>query len=226
MALSAVVLVGSGCSSTLVERAIDARGGPLASYRKTVDADVKAGMPGTWAWEVAYRVPDSFRWTLHTHGEEQILLFDGRASRQQLGTVLLPPTATDDAVRSQAHWFAVTSLDVLADPTVSWREIPGAQLPAGAAAGIVARFGPDGPPFELYFDERDLLVRARGRVALAPIGSGLIEAEFTDYREVDGFLLPFAGTYRLDGADLMTERVRGWRPDDPSLEGPSVFSGQ
>lgn len=222
----AAILLSSGCSSTLVERAIDARGGPLESYRKSVDADVKAGMPGTWAWEVAYRVPDSFRWTLATHGEEQSLLFDGDVSRHQLGTVLLPPTAADDAVRSQAHWFAVTSLDVLLDPTVAWREVPRAQLPTGTAAGIVARFGAAGPPFELYFDDRNLLVRARGRVALAPIGSGLIDAEFRDYREVEGFLLPFAGAYRLDGHDLMTERVRGWRPDDPSLEGPSVFSGQ
>lgn len=225
--LCAIFLLGAfGCSSTLVERVIDARGGPLGSYRKHVDAEVVAGMPGTWEWEVDYRAPDSFRWTLGTHGEEQSLLFDGRDSRQQLGSVTLPPVPADDAVRSLADWFAFTSLDFLQDPRVSWSEIDAADLPEGAASGLVARCAPSGGRFELFFDERYLLVRARGHVALVPIGAGQLDADFSDYREVGGYRLPFAGEYRLEGHDLMREAVRSWTPDASSLEEASVFRGQ
>lgn len=225
-AIVLAVLALGGCSTNLVERVIDARGGPLASYRKRVDAEVKSGMPGSWSWEVAYRVPESFRWTLDTHGDEQTLLFDGVSSRQRLGSVALPPLPADGAVRSQAHWFAFTSLDVLLDPRVRWRELPESALPEGASSGLSARFGETGPAYELFFDDRDLLVRARGPVAMVPIGAGQLDATFADYRDVDGWVLPFSGSYRLDGHALMRETVRGWQPDDPSLEGPSAFTGQ
>ena len=224
-ALLLPALLLAGCSTSLASRVIDARGGALSSYRKIVDAEVTAGMPGTWSWEVAYRVPDSFRWSLHTHGDDQTLSFDGERSQQQLGSVSLPPVAADAGVRSQARWFALTSLDVLLDPQVRWSELGKSELPPGASSGLVARFG-DGPAYTLYFDARDLLVRARGPIAMFPIGAGELEASFSDYRDVEGYLLPFRGQYRLDDRELMREDVRAWKPDDPSLEGPSTFTVQ
>ncbi len=220
------VLATTACSPNLVERAIDARGGALDSYRKTVDAEVVAGMPGRWSWEVAYRAPESFRWSLETLGDDQSLLFDGVSSRHRLGSALLPPTPADEAVRSQARWFAVTALDVLEGPAVSWRELPPAELPEGVASGLSAEFSGSSTRFELFFDERDLLARARGRVALAPVGAGMLDATFSSYLRVGGYQLPHSGTYRLDGQPLMRETVRRWLPNDPSLEGPDVFSGQ
>lgn len=215
----------SACTQTLVERAIEARGGSMASYRKEVDAQVALGIPGEWSWEVAYRVPESFRWTLYTFGEEQRLLYDGTHTTHQLGSATLPPSTADEGVRSQAHWFAVTSLDVLEGPGVTWAEMPASGLPPGVARGLSARF--DGHPgaFDLFFDERGLLRRARGPVSMQPVGAGWLEATFSDYREVDGYRLPFSGEYRLDDQPLMRETVRHWTPNDPSIDA-TYFSFQ
>lgn len=229
VALVALVSLASGpvaCTPNLVERAIEARGGALDSYGKSVDAEVFFGIPGTWSWEVAYRAPESFRWSLETYGEEQHLVFDGTNMRHLLGGAALPPVAADEAVRSQAGWFAVTSLDVLEDPRARWRELPPSALPEGVARGLVAELAGAPEPFRLYFDDRTLLVGASGRVAMAPIGAGALEATFSQFREVDGFLLPFAGAYELNGTPLMRESVREWRPNDPALEAPSAFSVQ
>ncbi len=221
---SVLVFFLAGCSPNLVERAIDARGGAIESYRKEVEADVEAGIPGQWSWALAYRAPDSFRWSLHTFGEEQILLFDGETARHQLGGALLPATSADDAVRSQAQWFAVTSLDVLRTEEVHWEEVPAGDLPPGVARGLRARFAGSQTSFELFFDRSTLLVGARGPVALAPIGAGLLDATFSDFRSVDGYRLPHRGEYRLDGVPLMRERVLDWKVNPPDLS-PDIFAG-
>jgi len=225
-AVALVALAGApACSRNLVERAIDARGGPLHSYRKEVDATVEIGIPGRWSWEVVFREPDSFRWSLHTFGEDQRLIYDGERVVHQLGSATLPPSPPDDGVRSQARWFAVTSLDILERPEVRWEELPPSELPPGVARGLRARFA-DGPsPFELYFDPGGLLVRARGRVEVQPVGAGLLDAAFSDYRFIDGFRLPFSGVYRLDGELLMRESIRRWRPNDPTI-GSELLSTQ
>ena len=221
-----VPLVGlMACTPPLVGRAIQARGGPLPSYSKAVDVEVWTGIPGDWSWELAYRVPESFRWSLDTWAAPQRILFDGRMVRHQLGSAMMPPAAADRAVRSQARWFAVTSLDVLVDPRTSWSELPAAQLPPGMSRGLIARWEDDPAVFELFFDEKALLKRARGHVSLGPIGEGLLEANFADYRKVDGFWLPFAVAYRLDGEPLMRESVEIWRPNDGELK-PGLFAGQ
>ena len=152
-----------------------------------------AGVPGEWTWSLAYRVPESFRWTLPTLGEEQRLLFDGTMARHQLGGATLPAVKGDGDVRSQAQWFAVTSLDVLRDPRVSWRELDRDELPPGASAGLRASFADIPGSFELFFDDRGLLSRARGTVALALIGKGVLDARFSDYRAVDGYQFPVCG---------------------------------
>src|SRR5262245_6781583 len=48
----------------LVERAIRARGGPLESVIRDVEADVRVGFPGTWRWQTAFMVPDRYAWTI------------------------------------------------------------------------------------------------------------------------------------------------------------------
>jgi hypothetical protein len=213
MALAAVLL--GGCSAGIVERAIAARGGPLESYSREVDARVYRKIPGEWSWVMAYRYPESFRWTLRTFGEEQSVTFDGERVRFELGRAPLPGSEASVAdVRSQARWLAVTSLDVLTgSQRVAWQELPRSQVPSGYAAGIRASFGEGGGAYELYFDQRDLLVAAAGQVALQPIGSGRLEARFSDFRETSGFLLPYRLSYRLEGEPLLDEQVARWVPN-------------
>lgn len=230
-ALAAYAILGSvlaaGCARTLVDRAIAARGGRLESLLRESEARVYEGFPGEWSWEIAYRYPDLFRWTLHTFGEEQSYVYDGSSAVMYLGSAALP---TDPAFlasfRSQARWFAVTMLDVLADASrVSLRELPADRLLPGSKSGVEARFGDDGATYLLFFDDRDLLVSAEGWVSLPPIGAGSLRVELRDYRVVDGFALPWTGRYWLEGQQLVDERVLRYAPDDPALTAAVFAAG-
>lgn len=198
----------------------------MSSYRKQVDADVLARMPGTWAWQVAYRVPHQFRWTLETLGDDQSILFDGANMRHQLGEAALPATPPGPDVWSQARWFGATSLDVLETEDVTWRPVAEADLPTGSTSGVRVRFAGSPEEIALFFDERDLLVRARGFLAMPPVGAGHIDATFSDYRPVEGYLLPYRAEYTLEGQPFARETVRWWKPNDSPLERTGYFAGQ
>jgi len=175
-------------------------------------------MKGTWRWELAYHVPDSFRWSISTWGDEQTLLFDGTTLRHRLGSAELPPLAADPPVRSQARWLAATALQILEDPRVAWHELAAEELPTGVLHGLRLRWlEGDSRPYDLFFDDRYLLVRARGDVSLEPMGSGLLDVSFSDFRDVDDFRLPFSATYHLDDTLILRESVRSWRPNPGDL---------
>lgn len=230
--LVAIAIIGLapgavGCARTLVDRAIAARGGPLESLYREVDASVREGFPGEWTWQIAYRYPDLLRWTIETYGDEQSYVYDGRAVVLYLGSAALPVDAPGAAsFRTQARWFAVTALDVLQDSgRIEWHELPAAGLPAGIAHAVEARFLDDGALYRLFFDARDLLVAAEGDVALPPIGSGRLRAEYGEFRGVDGYTLAFAGRYTLSGRPLVDEQVRRYVANDPALTAASFETG-
>jgi hypothetical protein len=218
LAATTAAWLASGCSASLVERAVAARGGAVRSVSRAVEADVYAKVPGTWHWRIDYRTPDLLRWTLETWGEEQTYAFDGETVRLFLGST---PVASDpgiaSGVRSQVRWIALTMLDVLTDDRrVSVDELSGG-LPPGARAGLRVTWRDDGSSYRLYFDERDLLVAASGPIALPLVGAGELTATFADFRKVGGFVLPHRGHYALDGDALLDERVLRWVPNDATL---------
>jgi len=217
----------SGCSANAVERAITARGGPMESSLRQVEATVYRGFPGNWSWEIALRRPDLVRWTIHAFGEEQSYVYDGRRVLLYLGSASMPVDAAGEgAFRSQVRWLAVTGLDVLRDGgRVAWEEMPRTELPAGVARGLRVRWIEDGSTYLLWFDDRDLLVAAEGEVALPPIGSGRLHADFSDFAAFDGRLLPRSGRYTLGGRLLVEEHVLSWTPDDPKLTEASFAAG-
>jgi len=191
----------------------------MGSLYREVDVRVYEGFPGAWSWETGYRFPDLLRWTIHTYGEDQSFVFDGEEVILYLGTASLPvePEAAA-SFRTQARWFAVSGLDVLADPErVHWQELPPAALPAGVAHGLTARFRDDGASYVLFFDERDLLVGLEGEVSIPPLGAGPLRAEYRDFRVVGGFIVPYATRYVLAGRPLADEVVLRAVPDDPAL---------
>jgi len=220
------VLVAAGCTAPLVERAIDARGGPLTSVSRDVQAEVHhPKIPGTWRWRIDYRTPDLLRWTLETWGEEQSFAYDGSRLRLFLGSAPLPSDpAVAEGFKTEVRWIAATALDVLADEArVAVQELPRAALPPGAASGLRVTWRDDGATYLLYFDARDRLTGASGPIAVPLIGAGELRASFEDFRAVDGFLLPHRGRYTLDGEPLFDETILRWRPDDPSLT-PDAFT--
>lgn len=209
VAIALLLIASAGCKRDLVERAIAARGGPLLEVTREVRAKVHQGIPGDWTWEIGYRVPGDVRWTLHTWGEEQrYVLEQGRVSFF-LGASRLPaPPEATAAMHTQSHWLGVVLLDVLRDRSaVSWSELSAEDLPAGVPAGIEARFSDGGPPYRLYFDDDDLLVRAEGEVSLPPIGEGRLRARFRDFRKTEGYVLPYRTDYELDGRPFFEEEV-------------------
>ena len=218
------LVLSGGCSTTLVDQAIQARGGPMPSYSRVVAAEVLSGMPGRWSWEVDFEVPSSFRWSLETFGEDQTLLFDGETVRYRLGASLLPPRSGDAATRSQARWFGVTTLDVLAESGVRWRELSPSEIPEPYRRGLRATFDDLDESFDLFFDEDLLLGRASGVLAVPPVGRGRVDATFSDFRKVEGLLLPFEADYRLEGRPFMLEKTRSWKPN--ARFGDGVFAGQ
>ncbi len=217
----------SACSANAVDRAIAARGGPIESSLRQVEATVHRGFPGTWTWEIALGRPDLVRWTIHTFGEEQSYVYDGRRVLLYLGSASMPVEGTAErAFLSQVRWLAVTGLDVLRDDgRVAWEEVPRTEVPPGFAHGLRARWLDDGSTYLLWFDGRDLLVAAEGEVALPPIGEGRLRADFSDFAAAGGRLLPRSGRYTLGGRPLVDERILSWTLDDPGLTAASFAAG-
>lgn len=226
-ALGVIAALLPGCAANAVDRAIAARGGPMESSLRQVQATVHRGFPGTWSWEIALRSPDLVRWTVHTFGEEQSYVYDGRRVLLYLGSASMPVDASaEQAFMTQVRWLAVTGLDVLRDAgRVAWEELPVPGLPAGVARGLRVRWLPDGATYSLWFDDRGLLVAAEGDVAMPPIGAGRLRAEFSDFALVGGRMLPRSGRYTLAGSLLVEERIVAWTPDDPGLTEASFAAG-
>jgi hypothetical protein len=215
-------LLATGCTRPLLERAIAARGGPLQSLSREVEADVYAGFPGTWNWRFDYRVPDALRWTIETYGEEQSVTFDGETVRFYLGDAAVaeaPPALGD--FRSEVRWMQVTTLDAIGHETgIVAHEIERRDLPPGVAAGLDVTF-PDGARYQLFFDDADLLIAADGPIVLPTIAVGRMHAVFSDFRQAGGYQLPYRGSYTLDAQPLFDERVQGYVANDPGLTAAS-----
>jgi hypothetical protein len=219
-ALAAVV----GCAPRpLVARAIRARGGPLSGLVRDVEARVHTGFPGTWQWRTAFLVPDRYAWTIHTRGEPDHYLYDGRTLRAFVGGRLVAVDAGSVvALRTHARFTAVVNLDALLLPGVHVQPLAPDALPPGAVAGLDVRFADDGSAYRLAFDGRDLLVRVEGPLALPPLARGTAVARFAEFRRAGGFVLPHATAWVLDGQPLADERALAVCPDPPGLA-PEAF---
>jgi hypothetical protein len=197
-----------GCAPRpLLERAIRARGAPVASLLVRAETEVYSGAPGHWQWTRAFAAPDRYAWVLTTSGEPHHHLFDGNTVRTFVGSGLVGTDGTPGApLRSHAHWAAVTNLDGLTAPGVRIDPWHDASLPDGATDGLAVTLG-DGTHYALAFDEHALLVWARGPLDLSPIAKDEITARFSDYRQIAGRTLPFRISYTTGGKLLADERV-------------------
>ena len=202
----------------LLERAIRSRGGPLHTVVRQVEAEVRAGFPGTWRWRTAFMLPDRYAWSIETNTEPYHYLFDGHAVRAFIGGHLVSLDAGSAApLRSHARLTAVVNLDALRLPGVSVAELTPAERPPGAAAGLRVVFADDGATYRLGFDREALLTEVSGPVDLTPFGRGELTVRFADFRRVGKLRMPFRTSWRFGGTALAEERALAVCPDPPEL---------
>jgi len=218
-AILAALVLAAGCAPRpLLERAIRARGGPLASMARQVEAEVYLAFPGTWRWRTVYMVPDRYAWTIFTAAEPDHYLFDGTTVRAFIGgREVSADTDPSAPLRSHARFTAVVNLDALRLPGVRTAPLPQAELPPGSSAGLAVVLADDGSRYRLGFDGRGLLVWAEGPVRLPPLGQGQVVARFSDFRRVAGFLVPFRTSYTFGDERLADERALAVCPADPGV---------
>src|SRR5207244_7989725 len=125
-AILAALVLAAGCAPRpLLERAIRARGGPLASMARQVEAEVYLAFPGTWRWRTVYMVPDRYAWTIFTAAEPDHYLFDGTAVRAFIGgREVSADTDPSAPLRSNARFTALVNLDALRLPAARPARLP------------------------------------------------------------------------------------------------------
>jgi hypothetical protein len=219
--LAGIAIAGWGCARPLpVDLALEAQGGPLGAFTREVEARVHYGFPGVWRWELAYEPPQRLRFSLHTTGAPQDYVFDGTALHSYLGGTPVSSDRRDAAAyRSIARWLRVTSLEVRSEAAgVTWGGVAGDALGGDAVRGVWLRFHSDGARYVLGFDAEDRLVSASGPIEIPGIGAGRLQARFSEFRSVEGYRVPFAGSYRLNGEPFFDERVIRFVPGRAVLD--------
>jgi len=220
--LGAVLLLAAGCAPRpLIERAIRARGGPLTGLVVRTENRVYAGVPGTWECSRAFLAPDRYAWKIVTAADPHFHLFDGTTARSFIGTAEVSSDASPNApLRTHARWTAVVNLDALHASNVVVMPLAPSDLPTGVREGLLATFA-DGTGYRLGFDDRTLLVWARGPLDLSPVGTGETTARFQDYRRSGRLLLPFTVSYSLGTTPVADEHVLAACIDPPGLTAAS-----
>ena len=191
---------------------------------REVEATVHQGFPGVWQWQIAFHVPDSYRWTLRTDEELHHYMFDGRTVRAFVGrTPVSVDPAPANGLRTHARWMAVVLLDVLRDGArTTCSALARERPPATAVRGLRVRYVDDpAATYELWFDARGQLIGADGPVVFSGFASGRLHATFTDFRAVGGYVFPFAGRYAFEGKPFFDERAISLVPNDPALDAES-----
>lgn len=178
-----------------------------------------AEYPGTWRARVVFQCPERFAWTIVTAAEPDHYLFDGDVVRAFVGSGLASTDADPAApLRTYARFTAVMLLDALGRDDARTRELASTEVPAGAKAGLEARFGAADDRFVLGFDGDDRLVSLTGPLDLPTVGRGRVTAELSEFTRVGGWELPRRIRYRLDGRLLIDERAVALCPDPAGLD--------
>jgi hypothetical protein len=191
-----------------IQRAIEARGGPIRSMVRWFEADVRMQVPGIWQGRIVFVAPDRYALTIVTMGETNHHIYDGARVRSFIGNHLVATQDSRAPLVSQAKFEAAVNLDALLDPAVRVESLPATALPPGVVTGVEVIPSPDGNRYRLGFDRRMLLVWAAGPLDFSPFGRGEIEVTFDDFRLFGGLQLPVHATYTAGGSVLLDQRMQ------------------
>jgi hypothetical protein len=182
-----------------LERAIAARGGPIAGLVRESEVQVAIGFPGGWRWRTVTALPERYAWTIATNAQPNHYLFDGTVVRAFVGDALVSeePAATSP-LATHARFAAVADLDLLRTAAVTLMTADGA---------LAVEFHDRPARYEIAFSADALVASVKGPIDLSPMGRGTLTATYDDYGEIQGRRIAHHIHYTLDGTTLADERV-------------------
>lgn len=154
----------------------------------TVEFEV---VPGAFSQEIYEKAPNKQSWTMDAAQFGIIRIgFNGSVGWEdnpQTGFRELSGMRLAVMKRNADFYRTVKLKEIYPKMTVAGKEAVN-----GHDAYVLEVTPPDGPPEWMYFDaESGLLVRHKGQNE-APTGPVMVETTLSEYREVDGFKLPFS----------------------------------
>jgi len=202
LAVGLVALAAACTPRAPVERAIAARGGPIAGVVRESNVRVLQTFPGDWQWTTVAAFPDRYAWSIVTNDQPHHYLFDGTRVRAYIGEQEVAEATGSAGLETHARFVAVANLDVLRQPGVTVTATPN-----GQGTQLDATFADTGARYRVQLDRDDVVRRVEGPIDLSPMAKGTLVATYDDDRDVGGRRLPQHIHYELDGAPLADERV-------------------
>jgi len=189
----------------VLERAIAARGGPMAGLIRRSDVRVTMGEQGAWQWRTVAALPERYAWSIVTNDLPNHYLFDGSVVRGFVGSRAVSADASPEAaLRTHARFAAVANLDVLRLPGILVR-VTATSEPSGTRLDVV--FTDRDDRYEVWLDADDLVRRVAGPIDLSPLARGRLLATYDDFARVAGRRIARQIRYQVDGNVLADEHV-------------------
>jgi hypothetical protein len=147
-----------------------------------------------------FLAPDTLRQERQMPFGKQVVFSDGKTGWIASGGKVMdmPPAVVEQArqqVFRQLFWLALSDRD------------PDRAIAAEGAAAVRIS-GRSGDEATLELDEKTSLP---AKVTYSPAGSGEVVESYSDWRDVNGYKLPFAITIQRDGQPFAVLQVKGYR---------------
>jgi hypothetical protein len=201
-------------AESLLARVIAAKGGLEALQRvRTVEADAETALempqgsvPSTTRTYIVY--PDRYRVDAKVAGAEIVQVYDAGTAwvKDPSGVHAAPPAMRDDfaaSVRRDTFPLLIGA----ATGRLSVSAGDDRRTPDGQVLHTLVISGPDLAPVTLSIDDHDLIAR-QAYTSQGATGTPVqTEEVFSDYRMVDGVLVPFRARLLRDGAPVLDRRL-------------------
>lgn len=209
----------------LLARVIAAKGGLEALQRvRTVEADAdtalqmpQGSVPSTTRTYIAY--PDRYRVDASVAGANIVQVYNAGTAwvKDPSGVHAAPPAMRDDFAASVRRDTFPLLIGAAAG-RLSVRLGDDLRTPGGQSLRALEISGSDLAPVTLYIDDHDLIAR-QAYTSPGPTGAPVhTEEVFSDYRTVDGVLVPFRAQLLRDGVPILDRRLTSVTLNTPIAE--------
>jgi zinc protease len=200
-------------AAAILKRVVDAKGGLDALKKvRTVVADADTtfqvnGPPLSSKTRTYVIYPDKFRVDAKVQGADVVQVFNGGNAwaRDPAGVHEAPPAMRDDFAASVRRDM-IPLLVAAAEGKLTVRSLPD-EGTGGQVLKVLEMSGTGLPPVRLYVDSQSMIARQSFQTP-APDGKRIQAEElFSDYRPVDGILVPFRADVRRNGTLILSRTL-------------------